>query len=115
MAFTALLMAVAAHCNKLAEVQYLHSQGCALHRRLLDRAANSSNSEVVRWCYEHGYPWDVRNAPVYAVQSGNVELLAWVLQLPGVRLDRHVMEAAVVKGSVAMCKYLHEQQCPWDV
>jgi hypothetical protein len=56
----------------------------------------------------------VVNAPFYTAESGNVELMAWVLQLPGARLGRHVMEAAAVTGSVAMCKYLHEQQCPWN-
>jgi hypothetical protein len=34
MQYTSAVMSGAAHCNKLAEVQYLHEQGCPLHWQL---------------------------------------------------------------------------------
>jgi Ankyrin repeats (many copies) len=40
--------------------------------------------------------------------------MAWVLQLPGVKLRADVMNAAASKGHTEMCKYLHAQQCPWN-
>jgi hypothetical protein len=40
--------------NKLAEVQYLHNQGCPWPEHFLEFAASSGYFELVRWCYEHG-------------------------------------------------------------
>jgi hypothetical protein len=116
MEYTATTMTVAAQCNKLAEVQYLHNQGCPWSSSLLEKAARDGHFELLRWCYEHGCPFldPIARAPAYAAQSGNVELMAWVLQLPGAQLSEAVMKAAVSHGYTDMCKYLHEQQCPWD-
>jgi hypothetical protein len=115
MKYTAATMAGAALCNKLAVVQYLHSQGCAWPSRLLEVACRCGHFQLVRWCYEHGCPWtDISNAPHYAAASGNVELMAWVLQLPGAELSQGVLNDAARMGDTAMCEYLHSQQCPWN-
>jgi Ankyrin repeats (many copies) len=86
MEYTATTMTAAAHSFQLAEVQYLHSQGCAWPWKLLDFAASSGYLELLRWCYEHGCPWKASSAAYYAAYSGNVELMAWVLQQPGTML-----------------------------
>jgi hypothetical protein len=117
MQYTATLavMAGAACCNKLAEVQYLHERGCPWPMNLLEETASHGQCELVRWYHEQGCPWqDISKAPDYAAESGNVELMAWVMQLPGTQLSEAVMKAAASKGHSDMCKYLHEQQCPWD-
>jgi hypothetical protein len=115
MPFTATTMAGAAHCNKLAEVQYLHSQGCAWPEQLLEYAARSGHFELLRWCHEHGCDWHMVNwATTCAAQSGNVELMAWVLEQPGAELTENVMRIAVSKKYTAMCQYLLSQRCPWD-
>jgi hypothetical protein len=54
MEYTALTVAGAAERNKLAEVQYLRSQGCPWPTKLLERAALRGHFELVRWCREHG-------------------------------------------------------------
>eukprot|EP00953_Heterococcus_sp_UTEX-ZZ885_P039885 20415-Heterococcus_DN1.PRE.3 len=113
---TVAVMAAAAKCNKLAEVQYLHEQGCPWSRTLLEGAASCGHLELARWCHEHGCPWqDISQAPVHAAKSGNVKLMAWVLQLPGTQLQVIAMKAAASRGRTDMCKYLHAQQCPWGV
>jgi Ankyrin repeats (3 copies) len=48
-----------------------------------------------------------------AAESGNVELMAWLLQQPGMHLNEEVITLAVFRGRMAMCQYLHAQQCPW--
>jgi hypothetical protein len=116
MEYTAAIMARAAKCKKLAEVQYLHSHGCHWPLKVLEEAASRGYYELVRWCYEHGCQWAVsatNMAPFHAAVSGNVELMAWVLKLPGARLTRNVMYAAVLQGHTTLCQYLHSQQCPW--
>jgi Ankyrin repeats (3 copies) len=108
-------MSGAVRCNKLAEVQHLHEQGCPWSMNLLEQAAREGHFELVRWCYEHGCSWhEISKAPAYAAESGNVELMAWVLQLPGTALHSTVMNAAAAKGHKAMCQFLHDQQCSWD-
>jgi hypothetical protein len=125
--YTAAVMAGAAHYNKLAEVQYLHSQGCPWSRTLLEGAAVRGHFELARWCHEHGCPCPViSKATVYAAKSGNVELMAWVLQLPGAQLSKHLMSTAACHGHIAMCQFLHARRghvdllcwlmntgCPW--
>jgi hypothetical protein len=115
MEYTAIAVNSAAHFNKLAEVQFLYSQGCPWPLQLLEEAASSGRFELLRWCYEHGCPWHVAAlGPYYAAESGNVELMSWVLQQSGTKLDEDVMSAAASEGHTAMCQYLHAQQCPWD-
>jgi hypothetical protein len=113
MEYTAKMIAGAAKYNKLAEVQHLHGQGCPWPSWLLHIAASSGFFELVRWCYEHGCPWDAKWAACFAAQSGNIELIAWVLQQPDTELCADTMYAAASEGHTAMCQYLHAQQCPW--
>jgi hypothetical protein len=115
MEYTESTIAAAADCNKLAEVQYLHEQGCPWPSYLLDRAASKGDFELVRWCYEHGCPFgDAGMASCHAAQSSNVELMAWVLQQPGTQVHADDMCYAAWTGCAAMCEFLRAQQCPWD-
>jgi hypothetical protein len=113
MQYTAKTMSGAAQCNKLAEVQYLHSQGCPWSPSLLSVAASSGYSELLRWCYGHGCPC-IKDVSFFAAQSGNVELIAWMLQQDGTHLSELVMWAAVAGGHKAMCQFLRSKQCPWN-
>jgi Ankyrin repeats (3 copies) len=116
MQFTAVTMAAAALCNKVAEVQYLHSQGCYWPSWLLAKVVSKGYFELMRWCYEHCCRWiDVHVAPYYAAQGGSIELMAWVLQLPGAKPSAEAISAAASRGHTDMCKFLRSQQCPWDV
>eukprot|EP00953_Heterococcus_sp_UTEX-ZZ885_P032499 16973-Heterococcus_DN1.PRE.3 len=95
-------MAAAAKCNKPAEVQYLHSQGCAWPNLLLEGVVRRGHLDLAHWCHEHGCDLDTTRAPAWAAESGNVELMAWVLQQPGIRLDEAVMRTAASKGHTAI-------------
>jgi hypothetical protein len=113
--YTKAAMKSAAQCNKLAEVQYLYLQSCPWPLNLLEEAASNGFLELLRWCYELGCPWgDASAATRYAAESGNVELMAWVLQQSGTQLSDDVMRTAAAKGYIDMCRYLYQQQCPWN-
>jgi hypothetical protein len=114
MEYTATTMTGAAQRNKLAEVQYLHIQGCPWPPRIFKNAASSGYFELLCWCHEHDCPWEASKAATYAAESGNIELMAWVLQQPDTQLSEHVMFAAVATGDIPICQYLRAQQCPWD-
>jgi hypothetical protein len=58
MDYTATTMAAAFHCNRLAVVQFLHGQGCPWPSGLLDGLAKDGFCELVRWCCEHGCPFE---------------------------------------------------------
>jgi hypothetical protein len=77
--YIAATMAGAARSNKLAEVQFLHAQGCPWSMYLLEDAARDGYFELLRWCYEQDCGWErgAAVAPAYAAESGNIELLAW--------------------------------------
>jgi hypothetical protein len=118
MQYTTETMLGAAQRDKLAEVQHLRSEGCPWAWGHLEEAASNGHFELLRWCYEHGChfeePWD---APAFAAQSGNIELVTWVLQLEqqvNAPLLEDTMCAAALRGHTAMCEFLRAQQCPWD-
>jgi Ankyrin repeats (3 copies) len=106
----------AAQFNKLAEVRYLRAQGCPWPSGLLENASSNEFFELLRWCYEHGCRFlQASAAPHYAAESGNIELMAWVLQQPGTRSDdRSVKSAAAPRGLTPACQQSPSQQFPWD-
>jgi Ankyrin repeats (3 copies) len=116
MQFTASTLAGAAQYNKLAAVQYLHSPGCPWpYSGVLENAAKDGHFELLRWGYDNGCTWgSAARASECAAYSGNVELMAWVLQQPGVQLNAMAMCRAAEHGHTELCQYLHAQQCPWN-
>jgi hypothetical protein len=115
MEYTEAVIAAAALCNKLAEVQYLHTEDCPWPVQLLDDAARGGHFELVRWCYEHGCRFESSGAATcMAAVGGSVELMGWLLQQEGAKLYEAVLTAAACKGHTAMVHYLLAQQCPWD-
>jgi hypothetical protein len=108
------MMGAATYDNRLAVVQYLHSQGCAWYHEQLELAARKGYLELLRWCHEQGCQFEHDHlAPHHAADSGSVELMAWVLQ-QDIELSEGVMSRAAGQGHTALCHYLHAQQCPWD-
>jgi hypothetical protein len=117
MEYTEPTMRGAGECNKLAEVQYRHAQGCPWPCWLPERAAMRGYFELVRFCYERDCPWDgdtEDHALRCAAESDNVELVAWLLQQLDMAASAGVMSAAAAEGQTAMCQFLRSQQCPWD-
>jgi hypothetical protein len=116
MQITGATMTAAAGCNnQVAVVQYLYRQGCPWPWRLLETAVSTGYLELVRWCYEHECRFvDASMASLNAAASGNVQLMAWLLQQPGTHLSGMVMHIAVEHGHTDLCRFLREQQCPWD-
>jgi hypothetical protein len=104
----------AAQCNKFAELRYLRSQGCPRSSSVLEAAASSGSYELLRWCHECGCPFEGEDVTLCAAESGNVEMMAWVLQQPEAQLSRAVLQGAAREGHAAMVQYLCEQQCPRD-
>jgi hypothetical protein len=105
MEYTTEVMFGATDCNKLAEVQYLHSQGCPWHHRQLELAAVDGHFKLMRWCHEHGCPFKFEQvAKHFIAESGDIELMAWALERTNPILMVDVMDAAASKGHTAMCK-----------
>jgi hypothetical protein len=117
MNYTKTTMTAAAQCNKPAEVQFLHNEGCDWPSGLLENASKSGFFELERWCYMHGCPFEHAIASEtlrHAAQSGSIPLMASLLQQPGTELHEGLMCWAATKGRTVMCQYLHSRQCPWD-
>jgi hypothetical protein len=51
---------------------------------------------------------------IAAACSGNVELTAWVKQQSEVVCNENAMHAAAAMGLIAVCEYLHAEQCLWS-
>eukprot|EP00953_Heterococcus_sp_UTEX-ZZ885_P036532 18804-Heterococcus_DN1.PRE.2 len=107
----------AAYYGHMHVLQYLHAQGCGLDPEVCFSAAVRGDLAILKWAYEHGCSLldceegDIRTV---AAESHNVELMAWLIQQPGIELEEEVMFAAARGGNSAMCEFLHAHDCPWD-
>jgi hypothetical protein len=50
----------------------------------------------------------------HAAPSGNLDMIAWLLQQEGVELTPEAMATAAANGTTAVCAFLLSQQCPWN-
>jgi hypothetical protein len=57
---------------------------------------------------------DGQSVEYTAAQSHNVDMMAWLVQQPGIELTVEIMRAAVSSGDVAMCELLLANQCPFN-
>ena len=96
-------------------LQHLHAEGCMSGRVCDAAAARRGDLVMLKWAHEHGYSWDSTDICKSAVYSHNAELMAWLVQQPGVELTADVMATAAQSGDKAMCELLLANQCPLDV
>jgi hypothetical protein len=63
---------------------------------------------------EIGCKWWEESVIGSAAESGDLDIVKWLLQQEGVQLNPGTMAHAAAKGRTAVCAYLLSQQCPWD-
>jgi hypothetical protein len=111
---------LAAQYGHMHVLQYLHAEGCEKGRSVCYAAADNGDLEMLKWARKHDYPWDQHgpNNVVFvcgaAAGSYNIELMAWLIQQPGVQLSAGLMAAAAGVGDITMCEFLLANQCPWS-
>jgi hypothetical protein len=103
----------AARGNLLYHLQLLHADGWPWNERVCSAAASYGFFDLLRWAHEHGCPWDADTIAREAAKSGNVALMAWVKQQPGVLFDHKCMISAEAYDDLDMCYYLFEEGCSW--
>jgi hypothetical protein len=106
----------AASGGHLSALQYLHAEGCAMGFWVCWAAADRGDLVILKWAWEHDCKGDVAEVcyAAAASESGNIELMTWLLQQPGVQLTAGVMSSAASGGNLGMCEFLLANQCPWD-
>jgi hypothetical protein len=112
-------MAGAAQCNKLSEVQYLHSNGCRSPKRLLEVAARGRSLQLLRWCYEHDCRFaEACKAPTaVALRSWRGEAHAWATaevdaaQQGTYCTDIYSTYAQPIRHHVVISTASHQQHC----
>ena len=106
----------AARHHQMPVLQYLHAEGCHMSQKVCYWAAHEGDLVMLKWAYEHGCTLIDENDDICeaAASSHNVDLMAWLIQQPGVELTAFAMCAAAEIGDIAMCEFLHANQCPWD-
>eukprot|EP00953_Heterococcus_sp_UTEX-ZZ885_P029563 15686-Heterococcus_DN1.PRE.2 len=128
MKYTKSTMTGAVKCNKLAEVQFLHSQGCRWPSYMLEEAASDGHYELVRFCSSGCHWLDPSLAPSFAAQSGSIALMAYLMQQPesmagldAVVLrsalcpwDETVTRQAAAGGQLDTLRWLIDSGCPWE-
>jgi hypothetical protein len=95
-------------------LQYLHAEGCEKGPNVCYLAAENGDLGMLKWAFEHDYSRCGNPVDESAAASSNTEMMAWLIQQPGVQLTASTMAAAVGVGNVAMCELLSANQCPCD-
>jgi hypothetical protein len=103
----------AASAGQLQVCEYLHTEGCEWNDFVTSGAATEGHTSVLTWLVEHGCPYDEQSICNAAACSGNLQTLVAAKQ-HGSILTAHTMGAAARYGTLAMCQYLHAEQCPYD-
>eukprot|EP00953_Heterococcus_sp_UTEX-ZZ885_P016162 9107-Heterococcus_DN1.PRE.2 len=97
-------------------LRYLKERGYNLKGMYLcGTAASAGQFETLKYLRSEGCPW-WNNIQIvnYAAESGNLEMVQWVLQHENAPLNADAMTGAARSGSLVMCNYLLSRQCPMD-
>jgi Ankyrin repeats (3 copies) len=118
----ALLVQMAAKCNHLAAIQYLRDEGCPWDASACSAAAEDpsrhpmevtthSSCETLQWLHENGCPWEVKDVRLEAAQSGDISVLAYVIQhngVPDATELTHMLNAADAFKEIEAVKWLRQ-------
>jgi hypothetical protein len=103
----------AASAGQLQVCEYLHTEGCEWKAYVTQHAAMEGHASVLSWLLEHGCPHDELAICGQAACSGDMQTVVAAKQHGGV-LTAHTMRCAALYGTLAICQYLHAEQCPYD-
>jgi hypothetical protein len=104
----------AAEYGHMHVLQYLHAEGCEKGPNVCYLDAENGDLGMLKWAFEHDYSRGGNPVDESAAASSNTEMMAWLIQQPGVQLTAGTMAVAAWSGNLAMCELLHENECPWD-
>ena len=115
--FTFSLFMFSARGGHMNIIQWGINAGYTLNKAsYINDAVYSGNLDLVKWFRNQNTSWNDRTVS-YAVRSGNIELLQYLLDTGCVFGSRSYIEAVAVdeEGKVLkIFKWLHQHSVPWD-
>jgi hypothetical protein len=114
--FTAVTCAMAARYNQLGALQFLRAADCDWGVIVSDAAAETASFETLRWCREHGCPWDSASICEAAARGGSVQVLCYLQQRGMVITPAQLtamLNAAGAHSKLAAAQWLREQGAEW--
>jgi Ankyrin repeats (3 copies) len=107
------VMCCAAQKGHLAVCQLLHEDQCPWDESSTEAAAEGGHTDTLNWLIQNGCPWSIQEVCACAAQSGSVDTMSYVLQLPGVSTAAqltHMLNAAGAKDQLISVQWLRAQQ-----
>jgi hypothetical protein len=108
------VMCCAAQKGHLAVCQLLREHQCPWDESCSESAAEGGHTDTLNWLIQNGCPWSTQEICACAAQSGSVDTMTSVLQLPGVSTAAqltHMLNAAGAKDQLIAVQWLRVQQC----
>jgi len=93
-------------------LQYLMSQGVALHKECGRYATRACCVETMQLLHAHGVNWGAKDCAAVTA-AGSVECLQFLHEI-GTSWDASTCRRASNSRSLECLKYAHENGCPWD-
>jgi hypothetical protein len=103
---------IAAGCNDLVSLKYLHDNGFPWGETTCHTAAGYGHSQCLKYLYDNGCPWTHRTL-YYAARSNDLKTMKY-LHENGCPWHKEVCEVAAEYGRLECLRYAHENGCPWD-
>lgn len=100
----------AASKGHLDVVKWLHNNNFGISDNVAKNAIMNNHLDVLYWYKEKNFP--MTQTAIYAVQSGNIEILKWVLD-NGAEMSAELCTEAAYSGYIDVLKWLRNNQCPW--
>jgi hypothetical protein len=105
----------AAYSGSISMLNWLRTQSwCLFDYYACEGAAEGGQLAAMQHLRNTGCEWDVETFTWSAARSGNIELVEWLRQQPGIVFDCFDLSGAVMNGHGAMCEHLLSIGCRWD-
>jgi hypothetical protein len=105
----------AARSGSISILQWLRAENlCAFNKQTCAGAARGGHLAALQHLRSEGCDWDEAYIAGYDASSGNVEVVEWLRQQQGIRIDAEVMSFAAGARQLAMCQHLRSTRCDWD-
>ena len=95
-------------------LQFVRERDCRLDASTCTNVATRGHLPALIYLHEIGCDWSAHRILDDAADSGNLDMVKWLLQQDKVDLTSSAMASAAANGHTAVCAYLLSQQCPWD-
>eukprot|EP00953_Heterococcus_sp_UTEX-ZZ885_P021737 12108-Heterococcus_DN1.PRE.5 len=96
-------------------LQWLRAENlCTFDKTACERAARAGQLAALQYLRREGCDWDEDYIACFAALSGSIEVVDWLRQQQGIRINGRVLSWAAGAGQTALCQHLLSKGCEME-